>query len=62
MVRLSVLERSEVWDRWEGGESQRSISRAVGRSPSTIHTLLVSSWLASTVASCGVVVVAVVSG
>jgi hypothetical protein len=31
------------WDRWEAGESQRSISRAVGRSPSTIHTLLVSS-------------------
>jgi len=41
--RLSVLEKAEVWDRFEGGESQRSISRRLGRSPSTIRTLLVSS-------------------
>lgn len=33
----------EVWDRWEAGESQRSISRAVGRSPSSVHGLLVRS-------------------
>ena len=43
MARFTEEERVEVWDRWEAGESQRSISRAVGRSPSTIHTLLVSS-------------------
>jgi len=43
MVRLSELERAEVWDRWEAGESQRSISRRLGRSPSTIRTHLVSS-------------------
>ena len=40
---LSELEKSEVWDRFEAGESQRSISRRLGRSPSTIRTLLVSS-------------------
>ncbi|MEA2002196.1 MAG: IS30 family transposase [Actinomycetota bacterium] len=43
MRRLSELEKAEIWDRFEGGESQRSISRRLGRSPSTIRTLLVSS-------------------
>ena len=38
--RLSELEKSEVWDRFEAGESQRSISRRLGRSPSTIRTHL----------------------
>ena len=41
--RLSELEKSEIWDRFEGGESQRSISRRLGRSPSTIRTHLVSA-------------------
>jgi len=41
--RLSVSEREELWDRWEAGESQRSISRRLGRSPSTVRTQLVSS-------------------
>jgi len=41
--RLSGVEREELWDRWEAGESQRSISRRLGRSPSTIRTQLVSS-------------------
>ena len=39
----SESELSEVWDRWEAGESQRSISRGLGRSPSSIRTHLVSS-------------------
>ena len=43
MRRLSELEKSEVWDRFEAGESQRSISRRLARSPSTIRTLLVGS-------------------
>ena len=43
MRRLSELEKSEVWDRFEAGESQRSISRRLGRSPSTVRTLLVGS-------------------
>ena len=43
MERLSVSERSELWDRWEAGESQRSISRQLGRSPSTVRTQLVSA-------------------
>jgi len=41
--RLSVSEREELWDRWEAGESQRSISRRLGRSPSTVRTQLVSA-------------------
>ena len=45
MERMSVSEREELWDRWEAGESQRSISRRLGRSPSTIRTQLVSACL-----------------
>ena len=41
--RLSELEKSEVWDRFEAGESQRSISRRLGRSPSSIRTHLLGS-------------------
>jgi IS30 family transposase len=43
MGRLSVVEREELWDRYEAGESQRSISRRLGRSPSTIRTHLASA-------------------
>ena len=43
MVRMSDAERSELWDRWEAGESQRSIARALDRSPATIRTRLLSS-------------------
>lgn len=43
MRSWSESELVEVWDRWEAGESQRSISRAVGRSPSSVHGLLVRS-------------------
>ena len=43
MERLPESERSELWDLWEAGESQRSISRRLGRSPSTVRTLLVSA-------------------
>jgi len=43
MRRLSEAEKSEVWDRFEAGESQRSISRRLGRSPSSIRTHLLGS-------------------
>jgi len=43
MERLSVSERDELWDWWEAGESQRSISRRLGRSPTTVRTHLASS-------------------
>ncbi len=43
MRRLSESEKVEVWDRWEAGESQRSISRRLGRSPSSIRTHLLGS-------------------
>ena len=41
--RLSESEKSEIWDGFEGGESLRSISRRLGRPPSTIRTHLVSA-------------------
>ena len=43
MRRLSELEKVEIWDRFEAGESQRSISRRLGRSPSSIRTHLLGS-------------------
>jgi len=43
MRRLSESEKFEVWDRFEAGESLRSISRRLGRPPSTIRTHLVSA-------------------
>ncbi len=43
MERLSGSEREELWDLWEAGESQRSIGRRLGRSPSTVRTQLVSA-------------------
>ena len=43
MEGLSVSERNELWDLYEAGESQRSISRRLGRSPSTVRTRLVSA-------------------
>jgi len=41
--RLSEAEKSEIWDRFEAGESQRSISRRLGRPPATIRTHLLGS-------------------
>jgi len=41
--RLSELEKVEIWDRFEAGEWQRSISRRLGRSPSSIRTHLLGS-------------------
>jgi IS30 family transposase len=38
MERLSEFERNELWDRWEAGESQRSIARALDRSSATVRT------------------------
>jgi DNA-binding CsgD family transcriptional regulator len=41
--RLSESEKSEIWARFEAGESLRSISRRLGRPPSTIRTHVVSA-------------------
>ena len=43
MRRLSESEKSEIWDRFEGGESLRSISRRLSRPPSTIRTHVASA-------------------
>jgi hypothetical protein len=43
MERMLESERNELWDRYEAGESQRSISRHLGRSPLTVRTQLVSA-------------------
>jgi len=41
--RLSELEKVEIWDRFEAGESQRSIRRRLGRSSLSIRTHLLGS-------------------
>jgi transposase, IS30 family len=41
--RLSESEQTEIWDRFESGESLWSISRGLGRPPSTIRTYVVSA-------------------
>ena len=43
MRGLSESEQAEIWDRFESGESLRSISRQLGRPPSTIRTHVVSA-------------------
>ena len=43
MRRWSESEQAETWDRFESGESLRSISRRLGRPPSTIRTHVVSA-------------------
>lgn len=43
MVKMSDSELGELWDRWESGESQRSIARALGRPPETVRGRLLSS-------------------
>ncbi len=43
MERFSELEKTELWDRYEAGESLRSIGRCLGRAPSSIRTHLVAA-------------------
>ncbi len=45
MERFSELEKSELWDRYETGESLRSIGRCLGRATSSIRThLMAAGW------------------
>src|ERR1700686_5637820 len=39
-VRFSAAEHSEVWDRYEAGESMRSIARSLGRSMAAVGDLI----------------------
>lgn len=39
-MRFSAAEQSEVWDRFEAGESMRSIARSVGRSQAAVRSLI----------------------
>jgi len=41
--RFSESDKSELWDRYEAGESLRSIGRCLGRAPSSIRTHLVAA-------------------
>ena len=43
MGRFSELEKAELWDRFEAGESLRSISRRLGRAPSSVRTHVVAA-------------------
>lgn len=62
MRRLSELERTEIWDRFEAGESLRSISRQLGRPPSTIRTHVMSAGWKRPMPPCGVVAETPVAG
>src|SRR3990172_4251601 len=39
-VRLSALQRTEMWSRWRAGQSLHQIGRAFGKSHVSIHFLL----------------------
>jgi len=39
-MRFSASEQSEVWDRFESGESMRSIARSIGRSQAAVRSLI----------------------
>jgi len=39
-VRFSAAEQSETWDRFEAGESMRSIARSLGRSQGAVRDLI----------------------
>src|ERR1700686_492373 len=39
-VRFSAAEQSEVWDRFEAGESMRSIARGIGRPQGAVRDLI----------------------
>jgi IS30 family transposase len=41
--RFAESEKAELWDRFEAGESLRSISRALGRAPSSVRTHVVAA-------------------
>ena len=41
--RFSESEKAELWDRYEAGESLRSISRVLGRAPSSVRTHVVAA-------------------
>jgi len=41
--RFSELEKAELWDRFEAGESLRSISRELGCAPSSVRTHVVAA-------------------
>ncbi len=43
MERFSESDKTELWDRYEAGESLRSIGRCLGRAPSSIRTHLVAA-------------------
>src|ERR1700719_2236885 len=39
-IRLSAMQRVEVWRRWNAGESLHAIGRALGKNNVVIHLLL----------------------
>ena len=39
-IKYTAEQKAEIWDRWQGGESQSSIGRLFGRSSSSVFCLL----------------------
>jgi len=42
-VKFSAAEQSEVWDRFEAGESMRSFARSIGRSQGAVRDLILKT-------------------
>jgi len=40
MRRFTEAEKADVWDRWRGGESMRSIARGLGRGSASVRTMI----------------------
>ncbi len=40
MARFSEAEKTLIWDRWQAGESMRSIARCLGRQSSSVRTMI----------------------
>jgi hypothetical protein len=43
-VKLSAMQRTDLWSRWKAGQSLHQIGRAFGKSHVSIHFLL-SQWI-----------------
>jgi IS30 family transposase len=41
---FTAAEKTELWDRWQGGESLKAIGRAFGKPSSSIYFQLAPHW------------------
>jgi hypothetical protein len=46
-IYYSAVQRSEIWDRWQAGESMRSIERRFDRASSSVFSVIFRQWHSS---------------